>query len=143
MRCCRVWVAVKAVALRAAGTALKVALRHTAQRRLQAASGTLARFTAAPVEAAVREAAARLRGTAAHLEAVNPRAVLGRGYAIALRGELPVLSSQELTPGDQVQVRVAHGSFRARVTEVAAPPEAEVFAAPDPDEPAPHSQVRS
>jgi exodeoxyribonuclease VII large subunit len=54
----------------------------------------------------------------AQLDALSPLAVLGRGYAIATFGGLPVLASQELTPGDSVRVRVAHGAFRARVTQV-------------------------
>ena len=78
---------------------------------------------------------------AAQLNALSPLAVLGRGYAIALRDQLPVLSSQELTPGDQVRVRLAHGSFHARVTQVDVP--REVAVAPDADEAAPHSEVRS
>jgi exodeoxyribonuclease VII large subunit len=58
------------------------------------------------------------------LEALSPLAVLARGYAIATRDGLPVLSSAELSAGDSVEVRVAHGAFRARVTQVA-PPTAE------------------
>jgi exodeoxyribonuclease VII large subunit len=56
----------------------------------------------------------------AQLDALSPLAVLGRGYAIAMREGLPVLSSQELQPGETVRVRVAHGAFRARVTHVEA-----------------------
>ncbi|RYZ04154.1 MAG: exodeoxyribonuclease VII large subunit [Myxococcales bacterium] len=54
----------------------------------------------------------------AQLDALSPLAVLGRGYAIATHEGLPVLASQELAPGDTVRVRVAHGAFRARVTQV-------------------------
>lgn len=57
-------------------------------------------------------------GCVGQLHALSPLAVLGRGYAIATREGLPVLSSQELAPGDAVRVQVAHGSFRARVTRV-------------------------
>ena len=56
----------------------------------------------------------------AQLHALSPLAVLGRGYAIATRDGLPILSSQELEPGASVSVRVAHGSFNARVTRVVA-----------------------
>jgi exodeoxyribonuclease VII large subunit len=55
---------------------------------------------------------------AAQLDALSPLAVLGRGYAIATHDGLPVLSSGEVSPGDEVRVRVAHGSFSARVTRV-------------------------
>ncbi|HYQ18143.1 MAG TPA: exodeoxyribonuclease VII large subunit, partial [Polyangiaceae bacterium] len=62
-----------------------------------------------------------LSACAAQLDALSPLAVLGRGYAIATRQGVPVLSSLELAPGDAVQVRVAHGSFRASVTRVDTP----------------------
>jgi exodeoxyribonuclease VII large subunit len=57
-------------------------------------------------------------GCVAQLDALSPLAVLGRGYAIATRQGLPILASAELAAGDAVEVRVAHGAFRARVTEV-------------------------
>lgn len=77
----------------------------------------------------------------AQLHALSPLAVLGRGYAIALKADLPVLSSQELAPGDQVHVRVAHGAFRARVTQIEAPSQVSEL---DPSaEVAPVSEVRS
>lgn len=59
-----------------------------------------------------------LSASALQLDALSPLAVLGRGYAIATRDGLPVLSSSELSPGDRVEVRVAHGAFRASVTRV-------------------------
>jgi exodeoxyribonuclease VII large subunit len=70
----------------------------------------------------------------AQLHALSPLAVLGRGYAIALK--------DELAPGDQVRVRVAHGAFRARVTQVEAPLPVDDAAAVL-DEEAPVSEVRS
>jgi exodeoxyribonuclease VII large subunit len=66
-----------------------------------------------------------LGSCAAQLDALSPLAVLGRGYAIATREGVAVLSSQELAPGDVVQVRVAHGSFGARVTRVDVPKDQE------------------
>ena len=78
--------------------------------------------------------------SAAQLDALSPLAVLGRGYAIASRDGIAVLSSQELQPGDVVQVRVAHGGFRARVTHVGAP---EMASDETTDEAAPVSEVRS
>ena len=82
---------------------------------------------------------------AAQLHALSPLAVLGRGYAIALRDDLPILSSQELVPGDQVEVRVAHGTFRARVTQVdAEAPRAAGSSQPlDQDETVRQGEVRS
>ncbi len=58
----------------------------------------------------------------AQLDALSPLAVLGRGYALATRDGVPVLSSAELSPGDAVEVRLAHGAFRARVTQVQSEP---------------------
>jgi exodeoxyribonuclease VII large subunit len=75
--------------------------------------------------------------SAAQLDALSPLAVLGRGYAIATRDGIAILSSQELAPGDIVKVRVAHGGFRAKVTQVEAPAYDEQL------EPAPVSEVRS
>jgi exodeoxyribonuclease VII large subunit len=57
----------------------------------------------------------------AQLDALSPLAVLSRGYAIVSHDGVAVLSSQELEPGEVVQVRVAHGGFRARVTQVETP----------------------
>ena len=110
-----------------------------ARERLSQLAGRLAAAQRFELNQRRRELATR----AAQLDALSPLAVLGRGYAIALRDRLPVLSSQELTQGDQVQVRLAHGSFHARVTQLEAPHEAELAVAPDADEPAPHSEVRS
>jgi exodeoxyribonuclease VII large subunit len=81
----------------------------------------------------------------AQLHALSPLAVLGRGYAIALRDDLPILSSEELAPGDHVEVRVAHGAFRARVTQIEAetPRDPGRADALDADEAAPQPEIRS
>jgi exodeoxyribonuclease VII large subunit len=71
---------------------------------------------------------------AAQLDALSPLAVLGRGYAIATRDGLAVLSSQELKSGDLVRVQVSHGAFRARVTQIEAPSEPATEAALPRDE---------
>jgi exodeoxyribonuclease VII large subunit len=109
-----------------------------ARGQLDQLSGRLA--TAVRFELGQRRKAFGTR--AAQLHALSPLAVLGRGYAIALRDGLPVLSSQELAPGDHVQVRVAHGAFRARVTQIEAPRALEDDAGSS-DDAAPISEVRS
>jgi exodeoxyribonuclease VII large subunit len=76
---------------------------------------------------------------AAGLHALSPLAVLGRGYALATRDGLPVLSSLELEPGQAVHVRLAQGGFRARVTQIEEPSHEHE---PESDEP-PVSEVRS
>jgi exodeoxyribonuclease VII large subunit len=117
----------------------RLAHRHP-ERVLARARGDLS-LLAARLSAAIRlELGGRRKvfsGCVGQLHALSPLAVLGRGYAIAMREGLPVLSSQELAPGDAVKVRVAHGSFRARVTHV------EPATDDDELEAAPVSEVRS
>jgi exodeoxyribonuclease VII large subunit len=88
-----------------------------AQSELERCQSRLA--TAARLQLSLRRKA--LGACAAQLDALSPLAVLGRGYAIATRKGVPVLASSELAPGDAVDVRVAHGSFRANVTRVNGP----------------------
>jgi exodeoxyribonuclease VII large subunit len=124
--------------------AQRLAQRHP-ERVLARARGQLAQLSGRLATAARFELGQRRKafGTrAAQLHALSPLAVLGRGYAIALREGLPVLSSQELSPGDQVQVRVAHGAFRARVTQIEAPRASEEDSGGAGDA-APISEVRS
>jgi exodeoxyribonuclease VII large subunit len=117
----------------------RLAHRHP-ERVLARARGDLS-LLSARLSAAIRLELGATRkafsGCVGQLHALSPLAVLGRGYAIATREGLPVLSSQELEPGDVVKVRVAHGSFRARVMNSEA--------ATDDDESAeaPVSEVRS
>ena len=60
---------------------------------------------------------ASLEQAAGKLQALSPRATLGRGYAIVRReGEL-VRSASVLAPQDPVEVELAEGSFAARVEE--------------------------
>jgi exodeoxyribonuclease VII large subunit len=108
--------------------------------RARSQLGSLASRLAAAARLQMSSRRKLLGTSAAELDALSPLAVLGRGYAIATREGLPVLSSQELSPGDQVSVRVSHGAFRARVTHVEAPTELE---SADALEPAPISEVRS
>lgn len=63
--------------------------------------------------------AAALAALGARLEALNPHAVLGRGYAIATdaRGRI-VTDASTLEPGDPIEVRVARGSIEGQVTRV-------------------------
>ncbi|NMB89208.1 MAG: exodeoxyribonuclease VII large subunit [Chloroflexi bacterium] len=56
------------------------------------------------------------QGAAAHLESLNPLAILQRGFAVVRKpdGSL-VRSAQQVQPGEQVQVDVSDGMFHARV----------------------------
>ncbi len=57
-----------------------------------------------------------ISGLQNRLAALNPMAVLGRGYAVVtgMEGQT-VRSIQQVRPGDQVRVRVSDGAFEARV----------------------------
>ncbi len=57
-----------------------------------------------------------------HLQALNPLAVLQRGFAVVSRAGEIVRSAAQLTPGTDVQVRLARGSFGARVETVTPDP---------------------
>ena len=115
----------------------RLAHRHP-ERVLARARGELERCksrlaTAARLQLSLRRKS--LSACAAQLDALSPLAVLGRGYAIATVEGVPVLSSRELSPGDTVQVRVAHGSFRANVTRVEAPETAQASVRTAPEVP--------
>jgi exodeoxyribonuclease VII large subunit len=61
----------------------------------------------------------RMTGLTARLESLSPLATLGRGYAIVRQEETGALikSVTEVTAADRLAVRVADGTFRARVEE--------------------------
>jgi exodeoxyribonuclease VII large subunit len=97
------------------GTALETGLRHATQRRLNAAAQTLARFTAAPILARLREATARLQGVGAQLESVNPRAVLARGYALVFDAKgHPVSAAAAVGPAARLRIEFADGAVDVR-----------------------------
>ncbi|TLN07413.1 exodeoxyribonuclease VII large subunit, partial [bacterium] len=50
--------------------------------------------------------------------ALNPLAVLKRGFAVVSRDGEVLRSAAQLAPGQAVQVRLASGSFGARVETV-------------------------
>jgi len=54
---------------------------------------------------------ARLTGATARLDALNPLAVLQRGYAVVRRDGEVVRSVDQISPGDRLSVRVADGEF--------------------------------
>jgi exodeoxyribonuclease VII large subunit len=62
----------------------------------------------------------RLREAAAHLHALSPLAVLGRGYAMCWTadGATLVRTSAAVAPGDRVRVRLASGELGCDVREV-------------------------
>ena len=60
----------------------------------------------------------RLETMAARLDAMSPLKVLSRGYSIAQYQGKPVYEAKELTPGDQITVRLSKGAVLARVEQV-------------------------
>ena len=57
-----------------------------------------------------------LNGLGNRLEALNPQAVLQRGYAVVTKNEQVVASRSQVREGDALQVRVKDGQFDARVS---------------------------
>ncbi len=53
----------------------------------------------------------------ATLHAMSPLAVLSRGYSVALKNNVPVLSSDDLQKGDMITVKLNKGSVSARVED--------------------------
>ncbi len=56
--------------------------------------------------------------TAARLDALNPLAILTRGYAVVRAGETPVRSIVELRVGTPVRLTLADGEATAEITEI-------------------------
>ena len=56
-----------------------------------------------------------LRETASRLAALNPLAVLARGYSVTYRNDVPVRSAGEIAPGDLISVRFNDGRADCRV----------------------------
>ncbi|WP_305785086.1 exodeoxyribonuclease VII large subunit [Symbioplanes lichenis] len=66
----------------------------------------------------VRRADDELRHTLARLRALSPAATLERGYAIVQRADGHVVrSAAEVSPGDQLRVRLAEGELHTEVRE--------------------------
>jgi exodeoxyribonuclease VII large subunit len=61
-------------------------------------------------------AAEKQRGLESRLLALNPLAVLGRGYAVVTKGRKVVSSTAQVQEGNALRVRVRDGEFNARVT---------------------------
>ena len=65
------------------------------------------------MRASLREARARLDGTAARLESVSPLAVLSRGYALVTdRAGLPIIGAVGVKPGARLVLRFADGEVK-------------------------------
>jgi exodeoxyribonuclease VII large subunit len=90
-------------------------LVHDRQRRLDEFSQQL---TCSMQESLVRRRE-QLRSLAAHLDALSPLAVLGRGYSLTqTEAGLLVREASAVTPGDLIVTRLAQGRVTSSVTSV-------------------------
>jgi exodeoxyribonuclease VII large subunit len=94
--------------------ALHRGAHRAAERHAQRLVATHDRLRRAPLLALERRRAT-LDTLHARLGALSPVATLERGYAIVHRGEELVRASTQVERGDQIDVRVADGSFGATV----------------------------
>lgn len=93
---------------------VKSSLRN-ARRRFDLASTACS----GAMEASLQEARERLGLAAASLDALSPLAVLQRGYALAQdTSGKPLRDAAQVTPGDQVSVRLAKGRLNTRVETI-------------------------
>ena len=101
-------------ALELCGHQLVAGLRQRVAAIHNTANRTLARLTAAPLRAGLREARARLEGAGGRLESVSPLAVLQRGYAVVSDAAGHALTSAgAVRPGARLRLRFADGAVGA------------------------------
>ena len=95
----------------------EAAPRAMAERRRAALAAAAVRLGAA-MERAQGRRSAELAALAARLDSTSPLRVLERGYAVAinLRDGRAVIDAAEVEIGDELDVRLSHGSLRARTT---------------------------
>ena len=105
--------------MQTAAAGLPSGLRHAVQRHRIDAGRTLARVGDAPLRSKLREAAVRLEGFGARLQAADPRAVLGRGYVLVtdIAGH-PVTSAAAIRPAARLRLEFNDGTIEVqRVAE--------------------------
>jgi exodeoxyribonuclease VII large subunit len=117
-RCARRTLERDAQRLERAAERLRAAPRLALDRRRQRVERTHERLRRAPALAVERKRAA-LESTAGRLQVLSPLKTLRRGYAIVRTESGVVTASTDVAPGVRVDVRVAEGSFGARVEDVA------------------------
>ena len=93
---------------------LSSGLREALGAVRQRSGRVLGQLTGAPPRAMLREARARLDGTAARLEAVSPLAVLARGYVLVTdQAGMPLTRAGAVRPGERLRLRFADGEVKA------------------------------
>ena len=107
-------VAIRRTGLQLAARGLVAGLRHAVAGSHARGQRVLGRLSDAPLRGALREAHARLEGTAARLESVSPLAVLGRGYALVSDpAGHPLTSAASVKPRARLRLRFADGEVGA------------------------------
>ncbi len=107
-------VAVRRHALGLAEQRLLSGLRQAVGSVHQRAGRVLVRLSDGPLRGSLREARARLDGTAARLESVSPLAVLARGYALVTDPSgTPITQAAGVRPGTRMRLRFADGEVKA------------------------------
>ena len=96
---------------------LRAAPRRVLERQSERVERAHDRLMRAPALAVERRRAA-LESTAGRLSVLSPLKTLQRGYAIVRTDSKIVTTSSDVTPGKRVGVRVASGSFAARVEDI-------------------------
>ena len=96
---------------------LRAAPRRVLERQSERVERAHDRLMQAPALAVERKRAA-LESTAGRLSVLSPLKTLQRGYAIVRTDSKIVTTSSDVTPGKRVGVRVASGSFAARVEDI-------------------------
>jgi exodeoxyribonuclease VII large subunit len=85
-------------------------------RGLERSRRDLARRLREAARVRIDVAAARLAAIDSHLKHLNPQLVLERGYSIAVDADGAVVrDAAQLSPGDALKVKFAHGSAQAEV----------------------------
>jgi exodeoxyribonuclease VII large subunit len=87
--------------------------------RLEADRQHLRQRLARAMRVALERRDAQLKGVRAHLQHLDPRQVLERGYSIVTGADGSIVrAAQQLAVGESVGLEFAHGSARAQVQEV-------------------------
>ena len=103
-------------ALERSAQRLRAAPRVTIERQGLRVERAHERLRQAPALAVERKRAA-LESTGGRLQVLSPLKTLQRGYAIVRTDSKVVTARSDVSPGTHLQVRVADGSFGARVEE--------------------------
>ncbi len=95
-------------------------LRHQTNAQVQTARARLEQQTVIlsdQLEQLINRARTEIKSRRQLLQALNPEAILKRGYAIVRSGRQTLRSTKRLAGGAIVDVQLAEGRFRANVTE--------------------------